>query len=273
MRRYLVVANQTLVGDRLLREIGDRLKLGSSRFHVLVPATPPPEGWTWTEEEAHALAKDRLDRVVLRLREAGARAEGEVADADAYLAIEDAFRGQRFDEIIVSTVPVKPSPWLTADLVRRVVSAFKVPVTHVIAPADRAVMESALSQVPLLAGIPKRSIRSLARASMVTVHRDGKAIVKQGSRASELFVILDGKAKVVASDRTVARFGPGDVFGEISFLDGGPRTASVIAEGPTRCLSLSGVQFRSVLREDPLLAMRMLEVVGKRLRQLTEPVL
>jgi hypothetical protein len=273
MPRYLVVANQTLVGDQLLREISERLKLGSSRFHTLVPATPPSEGWTWTEEEARALAKDRLDRVLLRIREAGARADGEVADADPYRAIEDAFRRRKFDEIIISTFPVRLSPWLKGDLVRRVEATFKVPVTHVMAPADRAVMESALSQVPLLAGLPKRRIGSLARASTLAVYRDGKTIIKQGSHGSELFVILDGRAKVVASGRTVARFGPGDMFGEISFLDGGPRTAHVIAEGPTRCLCLSGAQFRAALKEDPLLAMRMLEVAGKRLRQLTEPVL
>jgi Cyclic nucleotide-binding domain len=273
MPRYLVVANQTLLGDHLLREISDRSELGSSRFHVLVPATPPTDGWTWTEAEARALAKDRLDRVLVRLREAGARAEGEVADADVYLAIEDAFRSQRFDEIIISTLPVRLSPWLKGGLVRRIEAAFKVPVTHVMAPADRAVMESALSQAPFLAELPKRRIASLARASIVAVYQDGIPIIKQGSHGSELFVILDGRAKVVASGRTVAQFGPGDVFGEISFLDGGPRTADVIAEGPTRCLCLSGAQFRPALKEDPLLAMRMLEVAGKRLRQLTEPVL
>jgi Cyclic nucleotide-binding domain len=272
MPRYLVVANQTLVGDLLLREINDRSGRGSSRFHILVPATPPSEGWTWTEEEARALARDRLDRVLDRLREAGVRAEGEVADADPYLAIEDAFRRKRFDEIIISTSPVKLSTWLKGDLVDRAASTFNVPVSHVIAPAERAVRESALREVPLFAGLSKHRIGALAKASMVAVYREGKAIIQQGSQGSELFVILDGKARIVRSGRTVARLGHGDVFGEISLLDGGSRTADVIAEGPTRCLHLSGALFWPALREDPLLAMKVLQVAGSRLRELTNPV-
>jgi CRP/FNR family cyclic AMP-dependent transcriptional regulator len=272
MPHYLVVANQSLIGDLLHREINDRLERGESRFHILVPATPPTEGWTWTEEEARALAKDRLDRLLLRLREVGARAEGEVGDADPYLAIEDSFREQWFDEIIISTYPVRLSSRLKGDLVRRAKSTFNVPVTQVMAPAEDSVRESALSHVPLFAGLSRRRIGALAKASMVAVYKDGRAIIKQGSHGSELFVILDGRAKVVRSGRTVARLSPGDIFGEISLLDGGPRTADVIAEGPTRSLYLSGARFRPALKEDPLLAMRLLQVAGKRLRQLTEPV-
>jgi CRP/FNR family cyclic AMP-dependent transcriptional regulator len=270
MQRYLVVANQTLIADDLLREIGDRLKRGSCRFHIVVPATPPSEGWTWTEGEAKGLARDRLDRALIRLQKAGAQVEGHVGDADPFLAIQDTLRNQQFDEIIISTFPPRISSWLKSDLVRRVASTFKAPVTHVVAPPERATRETALMRVPLFAGLSKRRIRALARVSMAAVFREGETIIRQGSAGSELFVILDGGVNVVRGGRTVARLSPGDVFGEISLLDGGPRTADVIADLPTRCVYLSGREFRAVIEADPAIAMRILQEAGRRLRELAQ---
>ena len=214
MRRYLVVANQTLVSDELARAITDLAKGGTPRFHILVPATPPHEGWTWTEAEAKGLAQDRLDRALVQLREAGAQVEGSVGDADPFLAIQDMVRNERFDEIIISTSPPRRSPWLKSDLVRRVASTLEAPVTHIVAPPESATRESALMGVPLFKGLSKRRIRALARASMVAVYRGGQTIIKQDSASSELFVILDGRVKVIRGGRVVARLRCGDVFGE-----------------------------------------------------------
>ncbi len=268
MRRYLVVANQTLIGDELQRQIIDLVKRGTPRFHILVPATPPHEGWTWTEAEARGLAQDRLDRALLQLREIGAEAEGHVGDADPFLAIQDTLRDERFDEIIISTFPPRGSPWLKSDLVRRVASAFGISVTHIVAPPEAATRETALMLVPLFKGLSKHRIRALAKASMVSVYRAGETIIRQGSVGSELFVILDGRVKVIRGGRIVARLRCGDVFGEVSLLDGGPRTADVISEMPTRCLYLSGSEFRAVLEGDPVIATRVLQEAGRRLREL-----
>ena len=64
----------------------------------------------------------------------------------------------------------------------------------------------------------------------------------------------------------MARLGPGELFGEISLLDPGPRTASVIAEGPTRCLDLAGKDFREILQGEPRLAIRIAAALARRLR-------
>ncbi|HYU57398.1 MAG TPA: cyclic nucleotide-binding domain-containing protein [Actinomycetota bacterium] len=211
-----------------------------------------------------------MDRALVRLQEAGARAEGAVGDADPFLAIEETLRSQRFDEIIISTFPPRLSAWLHSDLVRQVASTFNIPVTHVVAPPERATRETALMRVPLFTGLSKRRIRALARASMVNLYRKGETIVRQGSAGSELFVILDGGVKVVRGGRTVARLRPGEVFGEISLLDGGPRTADVIAEMTTRGVCLSGADFRAVLEADPVIATRILQEAGRRLRKLAQ---
>jgi CRP-like cAMP-binding protein len=94
----------------------------------------------------------------------------------------------------------------------------------------------------------------------------GRAIVKEGSTGTGLHVLLKGETKVVIGDRTQQRLGPGDFFGEISLLDRGPRTATVVAETPVRILSLSSWNFRAALKEHPSMAIKMLEELARRVR-------
>ena len=269
MRRYLIVANETLAGEPLMEEVKARLSGERARFHVLAPATRHGRGLTWTEGEARSLAEDRLERVMGRFRDLGAEATGEVGDEDPFTAIEDVLREEQFDEIIVSTLPPRLSRWLAMDLPRRIETAFALPVKHVLGESDRATREIALAQVPLFSTIAKRHLQALARASSFVNYREAEAIIREGSSGSDLFVVLDGRAKVVTGSRTVARRAAGEVFGEISVLDPGPRTADVIAEGPTRCLRLSGREFRAAVRANPSLAGNLVQALGRRLREMT----
>ncbi len=131
MRTYLVVANQTLAGEHLVKEVRARLSMGSCRFHVLVPATHPSDHVVWTEGEAEAIAKGNLARALELFRKLGARADGEIGDEQPLTAIKDVLREQEFDEIILSTLPAGISKWLGQDLVSRVERTFAIPVTHV----------------------------------------------------------------------------------------------------------------------------------------------
>jgi hypothetical protein len=132
VHRYLVVANQTLAGEHLVKEIRARLASGRCQFHVLVPATHPTEHAVWTEGEAEAIARGNLARALEILRKLGAQATGEIGDEEPLTAIRDVLRDQEFDEIILSTLPPGISRWLGQDLVSRVERGFAIPVTHVI---------------------------------------------------------------------------------------------------------------------------------------------
>lgn len=138
MRRYLVVANQTLGGKHLAEKVRKCLAEGPSRFHIVVPATPRGELLTWTEGEATALAQERLDRALSRFRGLGAEVDGEVGDKDPILAIDDALRHAEFDEIILSTLPPGISKWLKLDLPSRVAGHVNLPVTHLVSDAEAA---------------------------------------------------------------------------------------------------------------------------------------
>jgi hypothetical protein len=137
MRRYLVVANQTLCGPHLLAEVLARQEGEDAGFHVVVPATPSNEHFTWTEGEAEMLARARLDEVLERLREAGVDATGEIGDPNAVRAVRDVIWKQPFDEIILSTLPPGLSRWLRADVPSRLRKVTALPVTHVVAAVDR----------------------------------------------------------------------------------------------------------------------------------------
>jgi hypothetical protein len=141
MRRYLVVANQTLGGEHLIERVRECLASGPCRFHVVVPATPSQEHASWTEGEAVSIAQGRLDRALERFRELGAEADGEVGDANPMLAVEDVLLREEVDEIILSTLPPGPSRWLKRDLPTRMRERLGVPVTHLIEPAETVTKE------------------------------------------------------------------------------------------------------------------------------------
>jgi hypothetical protein len=141
MRRYLVVANQTLGGDHLAQKVRECLAAGPCTFHIVVPATPPVDH-TWTEPEARAQGQVRLDRALARFRELGAAdADGEVGDSRPLDAIGDALSqaaldGRPFDEVILSTLPPGLSRWLKMDLPHQVRQAHRVDVTHIVGEAE-----------------------------------------------------------------------------------------------------------------------------------------
>jgi hypothetical protein len=132
MRRYLVVANQTLGGDALLQQIREIMSWGPCAFHLVVPATPGKDHLTYSEGEAWALAEQRLQEGIAQFRLEGAEVTGAVGDASPMLAIADAVRDQSYDEVILSTFPPSISRWMRLDLPRRVKRRFDLPVTHVL---------------------------------------------------------------------------------------------------------------------------------------------
>lgn len=136
MRRYLVVANQTLLGDQLLGRIADRLAEGPCRFYVVVPATHVTDRPVWTEHHDREVAERRLTEALERFRALGADVDGEVGDARPVDAIRDVLlHAPPFDEIILSTLPPGVSRWLRQDLPHRIERTFAVPLSVVVARA------------------------------------------------------------------------------------------------------------------------------------------
>jgi hypothetical protein len=155
LRRYLVVANQTLQHAELQEELRKRVEAGPSSFYVLVPNTSAsnyPEvpaaasevlqpSMTWwmtdyrrpaTDEQASAQARQRLDKILADLRALGIPVEGDLGGSYPLEAMEKVFSDRQFDEIIVATLPRHISRWLRADLPHRAERRFGLPVTAII---------------------------------------------------------------------------------------------------------------------------------------------
>jgi len=132
MRRYLIVANQTLLGDPLLGRITECMASGPCQFHLVVPATHAPGRAMQTESRDRAFAAQRLREGLERFRALGADVEGEVGDARPIDAIRDVMlHAPPFDEIIVSTLPPGVSRWLRQDLPHRISRTFELPTTTI----------------------------------------------------------------------------------------------------------------------------------------------
>jgi len=132
--------------------------------------------------------------------------------------------------------------------------------------------KAALARAPLFSSLPKRHLHAIAKFAGPWSYAEGATLAKEGDSGSTFFVILEGRARVVRGNRTVRRLAEGDFFGEVSLLDPGPRTATVIAESPIVCLELTGEDFLAVLSREPLIATTILRVMARRLREAERPL-
>ncbi len=132
-RRILVIANETVGGGPLRRQIEERSSGYETSVLVVSPALNSPlRHWASDEDPAREAARQRLEASLQRLRENGIEADGEVGDADPLQAIEDAVRTFGPDEIIISTHPEGRSHWLERGVVTGARERFAVPITHVV---------------------------------------------------------------------------------------------------------------------------------------------
>ena len=129
-----------------------------------------------------------------------------------------------------------------------------------------------LGQVPLFEGLSRRHLKKIAEHADEISFREKETIVEAGQPGGTFFVVVEGEVKVTQGQRTIARAGPGEFFGEISLLDGGPRTASVIADTPVVAIRLFKSSFDKVVREEPVVAGKILAVVARRLREAEKTV-
>jgi CRP/FNR family transcriptional regulator, cyclic AMP receptor protein len=123
-----------------------------------------------------------------------------------------------------------------------------------------------LARVPLFAGMSKRHLRGVAGISKEERFDERATVAQEGREGDDFYVIVTGQAKVTRGTRTIARLMPGDFFGEIALLDGGPRTASVVAETPLHVMTVNRKPFQAMLERDPTIVLKMLEELAGRLR-------
>jgi len=123
-----------------------------------------------------------------------------------------------------------------------------------------------LKSAPLFSRVPAEDLSSLARMAESRIIAPGQRIVAEGEPGDELYLLVHGRVAVTRGGHRLATLGPGESFGEISVLDDGPRTATVVAEEQSEVLAIASEDFYEILREQSEIAEGVIRILVKRLR-------
>jgi CRP-like cAMP-binding protein len=126
--------------------------------------------------------------------------------------------------------------------------------------------EDFLSKVPLFSHCSPPEIAAIAAVAQEHTYEAGQIIVTQGTPGQAFYLVLSGRVEIVRDNNSLGAFGAGDFFGEMSLLDQAPRSATIRAIEKTVCLMLSSWDFKALLEQHPSIAIKLLEVLSRRLR-------
>ncbi len=135
---------------------------------------------------------------------------------------------------------------------------------------ERTRLANMLGSVPLFSGLDKKDLEAIADIGKEVTFETGKTIMEQGEPGIGFLLILEGKAEVRKKGKPVVTLGPGDFFGEMGVIDDKPRSADVVAKGPTRCFGVTEWSFTPMLRSNPSIAIEIIRELVRRLRQFEE---
>jgi CRP/FNR family cyclic AMP-dependent transcriptional regulator len=120
--------------------------------------------------------------------------------------------------------------------------------------------------IPLFANVSKKGLRAIVQAGTEIDVPAGRTLVEEGQFGRHLYVLVSGTATVTRKGKKVADIGPGDFFGELAFLDGAPRSATVTATTGLTLIVLGPREMDVIIEREPLIAKRLLETMARRVR-------
>jgi CRP-like cAMP-binding protein len=123
-----------------------------------------------------------------------------------------------------------------------------------------------LAAVPLFSSLSSRDLKRLAKRFRSLEFADGESVTIEGKGGVGFFVVLEGGASVTVGSDVVRALGPGDHFGEMALIDEGPRSASVVALGPLRCLGMTPWEFKPFVEDNPKVAWELMRILARRVR-------
>ena len=136
---------------------------------------------------------------------------------------------------------------------------------------SHAKFDDHLALVPLFSRLSAKEREQVRRLMTEVDVPAGTVLARQGATGHEFFIILSGTASIDRDGEHLADVGPGDFQGEMSLLDGGPRTATVTTTSPMVMMVTSQVEFDALLDSAPSIARQMLPALAHRVRSLAAP--
>lgn len=130
-----------------------------------------------------------------------------------------------------------------------------------------------LAQRPLFAGLSRKEVESVAALGVTLEVEANQVLTKQGAIGEEAFLIVEGRAHCTVGDQIeVANLGPGDLFGEMSLLDGARRSATVVADTDMIVTVFDRREFIGLIETSPNVALKLLAAMAARLRLVDEEI-
>jgi CRP-like cAMP-binding protein len=123
-----------------------------------------------------------------------------------------------------------------------------------------------LANVPLFSGCSKRELQEIAGLADELDLPEGTAIIREGERGREFFVLVDGTVSVTRDGKRITTLGPGDWIGEIALVSDVPRTATVTTTSQSRVLVVTDRAFSGLIKRSPSIALKVLASVAERLK-------
>ncbi len=130
----------------------------------------------------------------------------------------------------------------------------------------RRTAEQALGDLPLFNGCPARELARFDSLMTKLALPPSTVLTRESEPGHEFFIIADGRAHVRRGSQLVATVGRGSFVGEMALLDGGARSATVVAATDLEVYVLNAAEFRALLHGSPNVALNMLRSMSQRLR-------
>jgi len=231
-----------------------------------------PRAMETTDEEA----ADYLERVADKLRAEGFAVQAQLLRTQPAPGIV-ALAQQAPHSLIALTTHGRSAlaRWFMGSVAEEVVETAETPV--LVIPQHYSQLYTLkiadlLAQTPLFAELTQEELQRIAEAARLRAYQPGEVIVREGEQTAGCFIILTGQVEVVkdadtAKSTVLARLGPGELFGEMAMIDEHPRSATVCAVEATECVGLRRSDFMAELQRTPEIAVHMLPVLVRRLRE------
>jgi CRP/FNR family transcriptional regulator, cyclic AMP receptor protein len=127
-----------------------------------------------------------------------------------------------------------------------------------------------MRKVPLFRGMHASDLETVADRASETNFKDGETVTREGEPGETFYIVIEGRLKVSQHGTLVRELGPGDFLGEISLVDGRPRTATVTAIGPVQALVIRRADFLEMVEWDSAVRLGILMALAERIRK-TDP--
>jgi CRP-like cAMP-binding protein len=127
-----------------------------------------------------------------------------------------------------------------------------------------------LERVPLFSNVPRDVLTRIAEIAEEADVPAGSVLTHEGRYEGYFFVVESGSVRIERGGRVINTLGPGDFLGSIALVDAGPRTASAVAETPSRLLSINNEQFRALVDDSPALESAVMAAAEHNLRTMDD---